>query len=90
MAKRSPLVNPEPEPIPRLDTTKITAGTITADNLIISPSSPVRVVMEADGSVKLVQDGIDNVTFEPPEDNSDTEPPSRSKRIRNPFRKKKS
>lgn len=90
MAKRSPLVNPEPEPIPRLDTTKITAGTITADTLIVNPSSPVRLLMEADGSVKLVQDGIDNVTFEPPEDNGDTEPPSRSNRIRNPFRKKKS
>lgn len=90
MAKRSPLVNPEPEPIPRIDTTKITSGTITASELIINPSSPTRVVMEADGSVKLVQDGIDNFTFGPPEGNGDTEPPSRSKRIRNPFRKKKS
>lgn len=92
MAKRSPLVRPEPlsgGPI-RLDASKITVSSITADSLIVSPSSPVRLLMEADGSVKLVQDGIDNVILEPPEDNGDTEPPSRSKRIRNPFRKKKS
>lgn len=100
MTKRSPLVSPEPEswawtgersPIPRLDTARITASSITANKLHVTPAHPVRVVINSDGHAELIQDGpLENFTFEEPEPDDDpTATPSFLDRL-NPFRKKKS
>ena len=59
MTKRSPIVDPEePDDVIRIDASKITAGSITADQLTIKPNSTVKII-RADGSSVTLGDAVE-------------------------------
>lgn len=59
MTKRSPIVDPEePDDTIRIDASKITAGSITADQLTIKPNSTVNL-MRPDGSIVPLGDAVE-------------------------------